>query len=242
VGIGVCTMRHAPLCGGRQPDQARRRRNWLRCRSARTADAARPPTRVLPAAALGNATPGQANQFRAMVDAFVNGALPTVAIAAKTREAYRPAISLCPPGDVADLLTENLSRLEAFIAAQPEAVRRKQNGLDAAVLEAEGEAATARAVREDVPDVYVCSFPDTWRCPDEEGRVKMKLGCSTRGKMRRIIEQVRQAAMPQDPMTLRVYRVRDPKRPRTSFIAPSARQGIERRPARRPASSGSGQH
>jgi hypothetical protein len=69
------------------------------------------------AEALGNEKPGQAWQLKIVTDAFVNGDLPTGRlIGVKTRDAFRRVLRQPMSDTTRALLTENLGRVENFVA------------------------------------------------------------------------------------------------------------------------------
>jgi hypothetical protein len=114
------------------------------------------------AEALGNEKPGQAWQLRIVTDAFVNGDLPTGrAIGVKTANAFRRILRQPMSDATTALLTENLGRVEKFVAD----AERSEAASDAAQQVAE------QAEQTNQPGVYVYTLQfcvDTFGLDSEE--------------------------------------------------------------------------
>jgi hypothetical protein len=112
-----------------------------------------------------------------------------------------------------EALEANLAALRAVKDAYEAEyrARKQQEAAEAEAAEAEGEQVTEEAEAAGVPGVYVYSYPDTLRCPDGEGRVKLKVGGTGKDGIGRVLEQVSRTAQPQDAVVLRVFRT-DPDR------------------------------
>ncbi len=76
---------------------------------------------------------------------------------------------------------------------------------DAATVEAADRELSRRA--EDLSGVYVYSFLHYLQYPNDPdtGRCWLKVGSTTKGAWKRVLEQTRQTSMPEDPKLLRIY-------------------------------------
>jgi len=161
------------------------------------------PTALLPLTDCAN--PGVVGNRRVIIFAIMDGTMPTSAsVARQAVSTVRTMYKKEQDEGVRFHLAHVLADLEAeATSTQAVAEETQQLESDSAVL--------ADALRQSA-GVYVYTYPHYWRhpyVPDSERRL-LKVGRTTHQSWHRILRQVRQTGMPEDPLLLRVYKTDDP--------------------------------
>lgn len=83
----------------------------------------------------------------------------------------------------------------------------------------ETESAQLESTLHRASGVYVYTYPQYWRHPvaGDSGRHLLKVGKTTQGAWKRVLDQARATAAPEDPVLLRVYEAADPDAAERAF-------------------------
>jgi len=149
------------------------------------------------AAASSNAV----GNLRAVITALTQGKVPTSSSLARQAAA---SIGRFLSEDLSDetraYLVELRDQLRSYVAS----AKAQAEDLEEAVQ----EAPRLKEFLDTAHGVYVYTFPHYMLHKDDAdtGRMRVKIGHTSKGVWRRVVDQVRQAGMPEDPVILRVYR------------------------------------
>lgn len=142
---------------------------------------------------------GVVHNLRKMLSTLLDGVIPE---SAHNARASASAIGRFLDAEISDATRNYLVELRQKLVAaaqNPEALIR-----DATAI-IENDRALARRA-EDLSGVYVYSFLHYIQHPnDGSGKCWFKVGSTEKGAWKRVVEQVRQTAMPEDPKLLRIY-------------------------------------
>jgi hypothetical protein len=147
------------------------------------------------------ASPSAVANLRVVISALTEGKVPTSSSLARQSGASigyfldNPDIS----EDTRVYLSDLRNRLRAYVAS----AKAQVDDLNEVVR----DAPKLKEFLDKAHGVYVYTFPHYTLHKDdvETGRMRVKIGQTSKGVWRRVVDQVRQAGMPEDPVILRVY-------------------------------------
>ncbi len=148
------------------------------------------------------ASPNAVGNLRVVITTLTQGKVP--ASSALARQAGASIGRFLSEPEVSEETQTYLLSLRDELRAYVASAKAQAEDLEEIVQ----DAPRLKAFLDTAHGVYVYTFPHYMLHKDdaETGRMRVKIGQTSKGVWRRVVDQVRQAGMPEDPVILRVYR------------------------------------